>query len=1193
MLLGKKKMNSKGFTMVELLAAVTILAVVSLIAIKGVSGLIDRAKEERVIQQQKTLTIAAESYLQANSQFKPKTIGESRLIEVSTLKKANYLKDDITNAAGESCMKNSVVRVYKLSKMEYSYYPYIYCGDERAPETITPPRPSASMYFTDASGKPLPIRQTYTDVSKAKLAIKFYGYDYTISNPDKNIAIDSYNYVIYQEDKTGKRTVYDSGSLSANRKNEVTVSFDLKDYIDLTGSNMFYITVFVRNVHGGEITIDRPVNGGAGAYDDTKSPSCVAYENEAVENEWINKYSSVSERTITATCDDGDGSGCVRDTFSRTWPNKYQKSAEFAYIRVSDNAGNTFPGKGVDYLRESCTSGTWCCVRVNVDTVAPTINLKAYKYNGSTTTGQNILSNKYTTADDSSENQTVTINTKNFSGNIDGWLNAKNFTNGIAFKVNISDDIGLYSWKWETNVPGIKDASDDRLEVVSAGNDDGKEETYWNGRKKSQNGINIKLEKDGRRKGVLTVRDIAGNETKYVIYVNIGVNGPTECNPDAIDECIDDKFPKTGLKLYKFRDKDNANKGDPYTPGEWTNLSVIAAPSDEVADYVISHPGSYFEYLVYTESSGNNNTVTVGPFTGRNNTYVFDNSKDPISNGKNKISLNLCTQSKNCVSTDTYDVYIDTVAPDCNLTAKRSDNNKAYDGKSWLGIGVNAIVTATCSDTNNKWTTSGCENTTQWPKSFSYTYNFDVNANNAGAKGLDNDGNTHGAVKDIAGNITECPADKTVKVDHVAPTCTVSAKLNKNSDYDGTWKKKGNTITVSGVCSDTGGDGSGSGCMIYSGSLPTFDSTKTTKSFDYTTNINTTKATPSGNDVKTTVIDGAGNTTVCSSKTVKLDVTAPECGTATNSASSGVWRRNSSITITQNCLSDNLSGCDNSRNYSKTYTTDTASDTITIYDNAGNDRACTVYVNRDTVPPTCGSKDADPTSYATERTRTVNCNKGSGTAVSDCTKAKFSRSWSYAVDGKVDDSYITISDKAGNTRDCPVKVMVDQDLPEPDPGTSTNICDLGTDENALFGNAISSSSFSLSGTKTFTYKHYDKGNSGGGTNFIEFTVTDNKIYNYFPSTGSSSFANHAYGFLATWRNSGKWCHANGTSCGNDGKDRWCYARVCKNESLCGSYLGWTAEAISYEWTRQGCPSHTFARCWCSCSSGNVGRDWFN
>ena len=64
----RKKLNQRGFTMIELLAAVTILAVVSLIAIKGVSGMIDRAKEERVVQQQKALIIAAESYLQANTE---------------------------------------------------------------------------------------------------------------------------------------------------------------------------------------------------------------------------------------------------------------------------------------------------------------------------------------------------------------------------------------------------------------------------------------------------------------------------------------------------------------------------------------------------------------------------------------------------------------------------------------------------------------------------------------------------------------------------------------------------------------------------------------------------------------------------------------------------------------------------------------------------------------------------------------------------------------------------------------------------------------------------------------------------------------------------------------------------------------------------------------------------------------------
>lgn len=1229
----RKKLNQRGFTMIELLAAVTIVAIVSLMAIKGVSGMIDRAKEARVVQQQKSLIIAAESYLQANSQLKPKTIGESRIINVMDLKKANYLKADIVNADGESCMEESKVRVYKLSKMEYSYYPYIYCGDEKAPETIEPPKPYIDTYFTDASGKKFPKNYNFNNVSKPRLGIVLKG------NKDEDMEIDGYSYAIDSIDSTGRRTVFDSGSLSANRKNEILVFVDLKDYINVSDKTEFYIKIFVRNIHGGEDifegSLDAYGNSIGGKYEDKVPPICVELQNQASEGEWINKYSAVKDRTVTAVCEDGDGSGCVRDTFSRSWPNSKQKSTVYGYIRVRDNRGNKTPNVS-NYETAACTPGKdMCCARVNVDVVSPTVKMTSFKYKEGAAGGQNIFNDGPRTADN--DNETVYINSTDFSGcdtsvSEEGWLNLTNYAGfkGVGFNVEISDDIGIASWTWETNLKDISDVNTDAYSTLSVDHnyenekdEDGASATYNTSSPKDyvkSKKFTIYFKENGRRKGILTVKDVAGNETKFVISANIDTRPIDASFEKCVDsscctdsECVD--FPNTGLLLNKYRDFNNENIGEPYEAGTWTNISVIASPAEYVIDYINDHPGSTFKYIVYKENSGvaghSAPTATiVGPYTTRNSRYYFDNKTSPDSNGKNKIALAVCSQSGNCIQTKNYDVWIDTVAPECNLDSVTSEGD-TYDGSYWLRIGIDAIVTAKCKEkTDGNYTKSGCENTAEWPNKFSYTYNFDVGTNKAGAKGVDDDGTNHGAVRDLAGNVTECPANKKVYVDHTAPTCTVSAKLNNSSNYTGsTWGKKGDKITVTGTCSDTGGAGSGSGCMIYNGTNPTFDGTKTSASYDYyNVDINSSKATPFGNNKTARVYDGAGNYVDCSKKTVKLDVTSPECGTRSGDRGKNSWTNRSSVTVAQKC-SDNLSGCDftksqqtgcdtsnngksctcnsSQKQCSRTYNYDLTSDYIVLYDVAGNSSQCNYNVNRDTNPPSCGSSDKpEPTEYATERTRTVNCNKGTGSAVSPCSQTSFSRTWTFENDGKVDDSYITIYDKANNSKDCPVKVLVNE---EPD----TNICDLGTNESALFGDSISSSAFSLSTTKTINYKHLNKGNSGNGTSYIEFNVTDNEIYNYFPSTGTASFANHAFGFLATWTGSGKWCHANGTHCGNDGNSRWCYARVCKNEELCGKYLGWTAEAINVEWARQGCPSHTFARCWCSCLSGNIGIDWFN
>ena len=1181
----RKKLNKKGFTMVELLAAITILAIVSLIAIRGVSGLIERAKVERDVQQQKSLIIAAESYIQANSQYKPKTIGETRIINAKTLKEANYLKADITNEKGESCTKNSIVRVYKLSKTEYSYYPYIYCGDEEAPETITPPSPSVKLYFTDASGNKRSddSNLVLTDVSKAKLAINMYGYD---SNSEyHDIAIDSYSYSINVSNSSGDRTVFDSGSLSANRKSEVKLVIDLNDYVDLSSNNYFYVKVFVRNVHGGEYTAENPIDnpGVHGSFNDSVRPYCEDFQNAASEGEWINKNSAVKERTITALCEDGDGSGCIRDTFSRTWPNRYQPSAEYGLIQVKDNAGNVSTNS--DYLTQTCDENDPCCVRVNVDTVSPSVHLEAYKYNkkNDKAEGNNLLS--LDLVDANNDRPSVDISTKDIDGNVKEWLNNQHFTDGVIFKVKVTDDIGIASWKWETNVDG--DLTGENV-TLSTQNDGGAEKYFDSGsRIKSLDTFTIKLEKNGVRKGILTVRDIAGNDTKFTINLNINTSSINKCK--EYERCLDDgpEFVEGGLTLHKFRSKENANKGAVYTPGEWSNLSVIASPSERVLDYVTSHPGSYFQYIVKLDNSSTSEAKVVGPFRSRDDDYIFDNSKDDSSNGKNTIALVVCTQSHNCSQTNDFDVWIDTVAPECNVSAKTTPGNKSYDGSYWLKKGMGAIVTAECADNSSKYTTSGCENSSQFPNKFSYTYNSDINTNKAGAKGVDSDGNNHGSVKDNAGNVTDCLANKTILIDHTEPVCTVTAKLNNSTDYNGSWAKKGDKITVSGVCTDTGGDGSGSGCMIYTGSVPTFDSSVTSKSTEFTKSINTTKGYPFGENKTTYVVDGAGNTVTCSPHVVKLDAIDPECGAATNAVGKNTWRNDSSITITQKCLDNgsNQSGCDTSKSYSKTYTTDTTNDSITIYDNAGNHKSCPFYVNRDTVAPTCGKKDSpEPTSYALTRTRTVNCSKGSGSAVSDCSKTSFSRTWTFDNDGKVDDSYVTISDKAGNTTDCPVKVLVNKE--------ETKLCDESGvhlyDDYALFSQGdtnpptpaiygIGTGNRAFSGTVTYT--HY----SGG---YINYTVPGSSyLYNYLPVINGSTISfiggkAKASGFQSgNW--SGNWCN---NSCGGS---RYCYIRVCTSD-LCGKYKGWTADAMNAD-----LPSNCrFSRCWCKCGDAGV-NDWFN
>ena len=135
-MLNMKRHNSKGFTLVELLAVIAILGIIMIVAIPGVTMLINRSKSDSRDSMEKTLEMAARSYASGNSQALPKVVGESTLIKAKDLKKTNFLKEDLVDYDKNSCMDDSVVRIYKYANNGYTYTPYLYCEGDEVPDVI-------------------------------------------------------------------------------------------------------------------------------------------------------------------------------------------------------------------------------------------------------------------------------------------------------------------------------------------------------------------------------------------------------------------------------------------------------------------------------------------------------------------------------------------------------------------------------------------------------------------------------------------------------------------------------------------------------------------------------------------------------------------------------------------------------------------------------------------------------------------------------------------------------------------------------------------------------------------------------------------------------------------------------------------------------------------------------------------------
>ena len=77
--------NSKGFSLVELLAAIVMMGILTGISIVSVTYLINKTEKEYYKAQESEIIMAAKSYTQDNRSFLPKRVGQKNQIYLKTL----------------------------------------------------------------------------------------------------------------------------------------------------------------------------------------------------------------------------------------------------------------------------------------------------------------------------------------------------------------------------------------------------------------------------------------------------------------------------------------------------------------------------------------------------------------------------------------------------------------------------------------------------------------------------------------------------------------------------------------------------------------------------------------------------------------------------------------------------------------------------------------------------------------------------------------------------------------------------------------------------------------------------------------------------------------------------------------------------------------------------------------------------
>lgn len=113
--------DSKGFTLVELIAVITVIAIVALITVPAVNNAIIKSQEKALKAQEEVIVESAKKYALENIEILPKYDSGKKIIYVSDLVKEGYLEKIPLNPITNKKMSDCITVTYIESKDKYTY----------------------------------------------------------------------------------------------------------------------------------------------------------------------------------------------------------------------------------------------------------------------------------------------------------------------------------------------------------------------------------------------------------------------------------------------------------------------------------------------------------------------------------------------------------------------------------------------------------------------------------------------------------------------------------------------------------------------------------------------------------------------------------------------------------------------------------------------------------------------------------------------------------------------------------------------------------------------------------------------------------------------------------------------------------------------------------------------------------------
>ena len=824
-----RKNKTKGFSLVEILAAIVILGLLSTIAIVSVNYILQKAEKEYYKSQKDEIILAAKSYTQDNRNSLPKRVGMRTEITLSTLQAKKYIGKVVDRHKRECNKDETIVQVYKYDKTHYSYSVTLVCPSYKATENAKTNNDST-------------INFEYSGVTSENINYKNVKATITMKDEDK---IASYNYIVYRNGTEVKN----SGDIEGKLKKEIKITVPLEKYVP----GDIEIKVVVTDQFGAQKTgaSSKSIRNG-------NAPKCeVIKEN----NEWTNK----PPVEISVKCISNSNKGCKKDVYTQV----FNESAEKGTILMEDKEGNKGdctanvkidmepPSKPVidNQYHDIWVNKNYTIKITSVDKISG-IKQFEYRYPNSTREASDgkpenewhVWENSSKKAGDNTpfestefkreRGEIVEVRSVDNAGNysevsttiikidktaptilkinnpyLNTWFNKAQYdANNNAYVVTITSQdnlsgISYHQYKYPSSTNSWK-------KYDNSGNPD--ESTN----KEKYTFATTPFKKDRDEKVLFQVCDRAGNCSEGESYIKL------DKTPPKIT--INNPYPNWFNKS-AYNNNNNAFK---ITSTATDETSGIASH-----DYKHSDESSWTTKSLSSSSTVKSDKIETGPYkTEMNKSITFrtydraGNYTDASTNIRVDITSPSCSVSVTSGTKGNSNWYI----TNPKLSLSHSDS---YSGVSCYGLGTSSNVTCGAIDSGTQSNTKG----TTW----------------------------YGIVKDNAGNVANCDSGS-IKVDTTAPSCSISVSGTKGN---ANWYISSNpklTLSHSDGYSGVSCYGLGTSSNVTCGST------------DSGTQSNTKGTTWYG-----IVKDNAGNVANCDSGSIKVDTTAPSKPTYTASYSDG------------------------------------------------------------------------------------------------------------------------------------------------------------------------------------------------------------------------------------------------------------------------------------------------------------------